>query len=165
MRDKMKKELIKQRDVLITGGTGVCLFGLWSVIRIVMAFLMGSPEKRNYISRYDTFAGQFFETVVLIAVIVFVLAVHLYIGMSSRAAGYRPTKRKVPVIVTILFIIMCIFAMWSDLFEFDFENKGYIAYIVTLCMDMTLIITLVSIVIAWFRIRWLQKHMSDRGYE
>ena len=163
--DKMKKELIKQRDVLITGGTGVCLFGLWSVIRIVMAFLMDSPEKMYYVESSATGAGRFVEGVVLIIVIMLVLAAHLYIGMSSRAAGYRPTKRRVPVVVTILFIVLCIFSMWSDLFEFDFNNKGYIAHIVTFGMDLTLIITLVGIVIAWFRIRWMQKHMTDRGYE
>ena len=163
--DKMKKELIKQRDVLITGGTGVCFFGLWSVIRIMMVFLMGSSEKRYYMDSYATGAGQFFEVVVLIIVVALVLTAHLYIGLSSRAAGYRPTKRRVPVVVTILFIVLCIFSMWSDLFEFDFNNKGYIAYIVTFGMDLTLIITLVGIVIAWFRIRWMQKHMTDRGYE
>ncbi len=163
--DKMKKELIKQRDVLITGGTGVCLFGLWSIIRIVMAFIMDSPEKRYYLGRYDSFGGQLFEGAVFVFVIVLVLAAHIYIGMSSRAAGYRPTKRKVPVVVTILFIVLCSFSMWSDIFEFDFNNKGYIAYIVTLGMDLTLIITLIGIVIAWFRIRWLQKHMTDGGYE
>ena len=161
----MKKELIKQRDVLITGGTGVCLFGLWSVIRIVMGFVMDAPEIKEYLESAGSIMGSLFTVTQMAIITALVLAVHLYIGMSSRAAGYRPTKRKVNVVVTGLYIILCIIGTGADVFTYDFESNGYIAYIVTLGMDLTLVITLVSIVIAWFRIRWLQKHMTDGGYE
>ena len=159
--DNMKKELIKQRDVLITGGTGVCLFGLWSVIRVVMSIITNAPETRGIFEQTESFFSRLMAVIVLFIVAALVIAIHLYIGLSSRAEGFRPRKRKAYIVATVLFTILHIITLGYDVFSYDVVNNGYIAYAVTICVDVALIFTLFGIVIASFRIRWLQKRMRE----
>ena len=161
----MKKELIRQRDILITGGTGVCLFGLWSVIRIVMSIIMNEPEAKEILDPTQSFLARLIAVAAIIVIAGIIIAIHLYIGLSSRAEGFRPRKRKAYIVVTILFAIAHIAAIGYDVFKYDFVNKGYLSYIVTICMDVTLLLTLAGIVTASFRIRRLEKQMEERRHE
>ena len=157
----MKKERIRQRDILITGGRGVCLFGLWSVIRVVMSIITDAPDIQRLLEQTESSLARGSAIIGVLIAAAFAMAIHLYIGLSSRAEGFRPRNKNAYIVVTIIFFILQVIAFGFDVFFYDFTHNGYIDYAVTLFMDLTLLITLVGIVIASFRLRWLQKRMRD----
>ncbi|MBO4877567.1 MAG: hypothetical protein J5501_06155 [Ruminococcus sp.] len=164
----MQREIRRCRDHLVSIGTGVSLFGIWTVIRIIMGFIL----EREYVME-EIQKGTDEDQRLVIAVLCFLIAVfllmilgiHLYIGMSARREGLGGKKGNGYLIVTALFILFYCFGITAEIVLYDKAFKGISDGIVTVFIDITMLVTLAELMFNAVRVRKLSRQLTETGCE
>ena len=81
--DNMQTELIKHRHTLAVVGMGAIAFGIWSLIKSILYFVLVEPIFKTISSNYDDLSNSKYEAWVLVA-ITFALVVLFVLGQESN---------------------------------------------------------------------------------
>lgn len=161
----MEREIRRCQDHLISIGTGVSLFGIWTVIRIVMSIIV---ERRFIMSEIQKSTEEdpvlVMTVLCLIAVLlsILILSIHLYIGLSARREGLDEKKRTGYLIVNGLFIIIYCIAITAELICFRKAFYSIADGIITIFIDITMLVTLVELMFNAVRVRKLSGQLTEK---
>ena len=139
---------------LMTLGTGVILFGLWSIVRTALTLFIFDDEIKELVEPE-------MRTPVYIFVFVFMSLVALllvYTGFTARSVGKGKQKSILYLIVggfSILIYLLSIIIGISSIFT---ENdQGLLSMIASLLIDVTSIVCTLQMMIYGIRLRRIRK--------
>ncbi len=142
---------------LITIGTGVIFFGLWTFIKFMLSYFLADDRINNNDS------GVIYVFTFVFAL--FLAFLHCYIGLSARAEGNG--KKKSPVYIVVagilvflinLFIVIEIFLIFTSEFTFSL--------IISVIIDTTSMVFLVELIVNSIKIRQIRKQSArEESYE
>ena len=155
----MAKELRRKQVTLVTLGTGVILFGVWSVVKSLLYF------RTNLFADLDTQAEPellpyMLATVVIVALFVLAdLGIRLKIGRRARAEGMGRRQKNGYLILAALIVLVNI---TGDLLGVYFivkhgvpEQSG-LDYVVSVLVDLSSTVLLAELIITALRVRKLR---------
>ena len=105
-QNKQQKEpreitLRRNQDTLIIVGTGVIIFGLWSLLKAVFTLLLNMGSMYDMIMQEDTLVGRIAASVAVVLVLLIDLGLRLFVGMSAISVGRGGKSRFVFVAIAL----------------------------------------------------------------
>lgn len=162
----MQKEIRRCYDNLIGIGTGVSLFGIWTVIHIIMIIIRDREQLITDIQKSANTDKRWAITSLCILAAVFaliILSLHLYIGLSARKVGLGGKKRKGYLIATGLYIIIYCIAITSEVVTFQTTFQNIPDGVVTIFIDITMLITFAELMLNAVRAGKLSARLTEKG--
>lgn len=149
----MEKKLRKHRNTLVVAGSGVLLFGVWSVARFLM-FLTMTPEILAEIRQAgiaEDISPRVLTAIIAVmvgGVLAWELALRLYVGLSARAVGHG--KKKSMLYLLVAAGLACSqLAMTADVQAMSKQP------LITLMLDLTSLYAMADVIYAGLRVQWL----------
>lgn len=144
---------------LITLGTGVILFGLWTFIKFaVTTILFGTQidaaveENEMGILKYILWGAAIIE-----------FLIRCYIGFSARAEGKGKHKRILYLIPTVIYILLYAASVFVELYALFTVTQDNFSVFVTLVIDVTSTVFLTEVLLYSVKLRKLKKAMAHKG--
>lgn len=166
----MQKEIRRCNDHLVSIGTGVTLFGIWTVIRLVVSIFL---ERKNIFGDLEAEVTE--ELTISILTIIFwgliiimallILALHLFIGLSARAEGLGRKKKIGYLIFTGIFIVLYCILIPLEIVHFNTTFESVTNGVVTLFIDTSVLVTLAELMYNAIRVRKLSAQLAGEGSE
>ena len=157
----MEKELRRRRISLMTLGSGVIAFGVWSILKTFLYFWVDT-----FSIDYGQIPPEYWHLADIIAYVLvggFMavdLALRLYLGRSAQAAG-RGTKRSCAyIVVAVLLLASSAVSLLLILFSKDggrTSNQSVMDYYVSLFVEFTSMSILAELVYTAIRVKKLEK--------
>jgi magnesium-transporting ATPase (P-type) len=163
--------LRRYKKELSTAGGGYILFGLWSVLKVIMSVLIGdlSLGKLVDMQQLDQEVVPFFAIFYFVIVGVMAIAVlllHFYVGLGAIRASSGSRKRgylKVAFVLAIANMISMLAYVWNigNLSIFNISDTTIASFLV----DLTITIILIDILRSANKIKNLtmEKGMGKQG--
>lgn len=139
----MERELQRSRSSLVISGTAVIAFGLWSVIKLVLSFLLLPDQYSDYLTIDGPGAGKALQILALAVVGLFVLGVHVYVGLCARSEGIKGKRRYFYLAVAILMIL---FTAASIVLNVLYPGDSIMDLIIQILVDITFIAALAELI-------------------
>ena len=153
----------KQQSILMCSGLAVILFGVWSIIRIV---LLRFADKNHFIHLLDP-TGIVQEhnllNVVLVGILIILsidLIIRTYIGISAMQEGLGKMKKRITYIVVAA--ICLAIALYTDItstalpMNDDFSFEFFLSTVI----DISAHIATFEIIVASIKLRKLMKEQQ-----
>ena len=169
----MQTELIKHRHTLAVVGLGAIAFGIWSLIKSILYFVLVEPIIKTISSNYDNLSNSKIEAWVLIAITFTLVVLFVLIDMLLRwkvgrkAMAVSRGEREPGVGFFVLSSILLLMDM-SELVMGILSIAGIISsdedlfdQISTLLVDFTSVVMLIEMIVAAVMIRKLTKAISE----
>lgn len=156
----MQKELRRRLDTITILGTGICFFGIWGVIKIVMQAIANRNEFNDIVAGNNRILYVLVVFAILAIILLLALAPHLYIGLSARGEGRRGKKHTAYLFVTgfmaALYIVSIVFSIVGLPSSDEPEDV-----ITSIILDLTVSVTLIQIIINSIKIKKLRKLINE----
>lgn len=159
----------KQQSILISSGTAVILFGVWSIVRIV---LLRFIDTTHYISYFeldnipdilDISAAQYANIfMVFLVILLFIdLIIRTYIGFSAIKEGQGKYKKHITYIVVAG--ICAFMSICSDISSVISFIKGDVTFewFLSVIIDISIHIATIEIVISAIKLRIYNNKSSN----
>lgn len=162
----MQREIRRYSDYLVSIGTGVALFGIWTVVRMIMGIIL---ERETIIGEMqgdvELSKSLIFITIsaILVLLSLFILSIHMYIGLSARSEGLGLKKKNGYLIATVVYTVIYCIGIISEILFFQGYFKNVIDGVVTIIIDITMLITFVELMINAIRVRKLSGKLTEAG--
>ncbi len=147
---------------LITTGTGLMFFGLWTFIKFFLTIVFLGVE-------YDDNTSdevKLIATIITIIAVAIVSALFCYVGLSARAEGKGKKKSVVYLIVNgfILFFHILIIILEAAALLF---GENILTIIITMIIDATAAVLMLEVMINSIKLRKIRRHkrIMEVGYE
>ncbi len=147
---------------LITTGTGLMFFGLWTFIKFFLTIVFLGVE-------YDDNTSdevKLIATIIAIIAVAIVSALFCYVGLSARAEGKGKKKSVVYLIVNgfILFFHILIIILEAAALLF---GENIFTIVVTIIIDATAAVLMLEVMINSIKLRKIRRHkrIMEVGYE
>ena len=147
---------------LITTGTGLMFFGLWTFIKFFLTIVFLGVE-------YDDNTSdevKLIATIITIIAVAIVSALFCYVGLSARAEGKGKKKSVVYLIVNgfLLFFHILIIILEAAALLF---GENILTIIITMIIDATAAVLMSEVMINSIKLRKIRRHKSilEVGYE
>lgn len=152
---KTLEPIIRKTEInLITLGSGVILFGLWTLVKFLLTILFADKNDNDYAAFFSLSAW-------VLTLIEFSL--RCYIGFSARSEGQGKRKGVLYLVITSI-IIFFYFAIIALEIAILFISPEYIFYvIIALIIDSTSTIFLIELMINSVRLRRLRKQTVEHS--
>ncbi len=155
----METKLRRYRSSLVTNGIGIINFGLWSLIKVIIAAVV-NPS--NYTESIDdeivnTPAFIFGTIIILIIILAILIFPYLYIGLSAYREGVRGKKGSGYLIFAGIILLVTILQMVFYFFPQDSYEMSVSTYVASFLIDFTTIILLLDTIYAAIMSRKLSK--------
>ena len=174
--DNMQTELIKHRHTLAVVGLGAIAFGIWSLIKSILYFVLVEPIFDTISSNYDDLSNSKYEAWVLVAITFAIVVMFVLIDMLLRwkvgrkAMAVSRGDKEPGVGFFILSSILLLMDM-AELIMGALSIAGIIPsdeditdQISTLLVDFTSVVMLIEMLFAAIMIRKLVKKISEAKY-
>ena len=161
----MQAKLRRYKDTLIVTGSGVIVFGVWSMIRVFLEFVLQTSDMDAFLEIVKALEIPLAVIYLVVALMLMIpLGFHLYVGMCARAEGYEKkkksgsTRRYAYLVFAFLMAIVFgagLFFKTAQLFSgaSDAESNGIIALVI----DATFLFVLLRMIIASIQVKRLGK--------
>ena len=147
---------------LITTGTGLMFFGLWTFIKFFLTIVFLGVE-------YDDNTSdevKLIATIITIIAVAIVSALFCYVGLSARAEGKGKKKSVVYLIVNgfLLFFHILIIIVEAAALLF---GENILTIIITMIIDATAAVLMLEVMINSIKLRKIRRHkrIMEVGYE
>ena len=169
-------ELRRNCDRLISIGTGIMAFSVWTVVKIVGLFLYNKQEVLDYIaagveadSAEKKMMITYIALVLLAIMLIIVIAIQFYTGASAIAVGRGRSKKKrrmylVFGVIMLISSVLSVVQMARDLFTGQTDNTPDI-FSSSIIVEVTWLILLVEMIYSSIKVRKLLtmgKHSRQR---
>ena len=156
----MEKELRRSQVSLVTLGSGVILFGVWSVIKSLLYFQTGLFNDLDKQVEPELLPTIKFITIALVALIVLVdLGFRLKIGRRARAEGMGRRQKSGYLILAVLIVLVNlaveVFSLYN-LVNNGLAEQSAFESTVTLVVDLSANILLIELIVTALHVRKLR---------
>ena len=155
----MEKELRRKQVTLVTLGTGVILFGVWSVVKSLLYF------RTNLFADLDTqvepeLLPYMLATVVIVALFVLAdLGIRLKIGRRARAEGMGRRQKNGYLILAALIVLVNIIGDLLGVYYIvknGVPEQSGLDYVVSVLVDLSSTVLLAELIVTVLRVRKLR---------
>lgn len=183
-REKIQKELRRNRSTLAIVGIGVIAFGAWSVVKtvLILALRVGDPLGEGALTENvppELMRAVFYGATAFLLLIDLVL--RLYVGLSARREGLAGKKGSAYIVLACLLAVMSVYscvysagtiiktdepaeeAPSAELFQFDpREGEDVDDAVVSTLVEITATVTLIELIVAGVRVKRLRKLAAEQ---
>lgn len=166
-----ESELRKHQHTLVSVGTGLMFFGLWSVVKTVIYYLLNDPLK-DTVDQFEEIGGPEIRAIVFAAGLALTLAIVLtdlflrwVVGRTVRDYGMGK-RDKIGIrfyIALSIIILLDISEVVLGIYSYMQEEVDLIDNTVTLLVDMTSVITLLELIVSIFLIYKIRRELEEQG--
>ena len=155
----MEKKLRRSQVTLVTLGTGVILFGVWSVVKSLLYF------RTNLFADLDTqvepeLLPYMLATVVIVALFVLAdLGIRLKIGRRARAEGMGRRQKNGYLILAALIVLVNIIGDLLGVYYIvknGVPEQSGLDYVVSVLVDLSSTVLLAELIVTVLRVRKLR---------
>lgn len=158
----IEAKIRKQQNILMYSGIFMIIFGIWSIIRIILMRYMDENQFLDLFSSIDDLSVEQIETIcfmLLLAFLILDLCARLYVGLSALKEGRGLYKKHVTYII-VAFIYAVVFISYDIIFIF--EEKFVVDDVIDAVLDITTNIATIKIVMASIRVRIYEKERISK---
>ena len=170
---KMERELRRNQNVLVCVGTGVIMFGFWSVIKGIMTIFLQrdllletietskqslSPEELEF------FDPVFTVVCIIIGIIVaIVMLIRIYVGLSARKEGMgRETRtHRAYLVFSVILAVIPVFYLVLEFSEGVKSLGSFLDQIVPIIIDVTSLVMTIQLLVAGAKVRNLKRSLRE----
>ena len=171
--DNMQTELIKHRHTLAVVGMGAIAFGIWSLIKSILYFVLVEPLSDIINENLDSIIDSNFEALAALALSILIVGLFVLIDMLFR---WKVGRRAMAISrgdkdPGVGFFILSAILLLMDLSELVLgvssivgaisSSEDMIDQISTLLVDFTSVVMLIEMLFAAIMIRKLVKKISE----
>ena len=165
MENSKKRKLRRMENNLVISGTGLMIFMVWSIIRVLLFVYTYREEVMDLIRQDESWDGEDIPLPVLLLVFALILIVvalpSLYVAKCARDEGKGKKSRKGYIVLALILLIpQASGALYSVLDIFD-TDEVYAA-VVTAAIDITVLWVLADTVFTAIRVK---KYRIELGIE
>ena len=148
-QNKQQKEpreitLRRNQDTLVIVGTGVIIFGIWSLLKTLFALLLNIGDLYEVILKEETPEGRVAIFIVVTLMLMIDLAFRVSVGLSAIAVARGKKSR-------FIFVAGALILAFSS------------ATTVTAAVELTSLITLTQLINSAMAIRGIRKELKKQG--
>ena len=145
------------QDNLVVLGTGVIVFGVWTIIKMVLLCTLGSTSLQNLIGPANSDVPMVAFYVALVLAGLFELGMRLFVGLSARSEGFGKRKGYGYLIVVALMILASGVSVVQSTTSLFFLEASFFDYVVTLAIEGTSLVLLVLLVYSSVKLKQLSR--------
>ena len=161
MENELVIELRRRRITLMSLGSGVISFGVWSILKTLLYIYVGvfkldaatAPEQYRQAATNMAY--------VLLALFMLIgLSLRLFVGLKARAAGSGKRQRPTYIVVACLLLAWSVFSLLGAVFgrtSGRMENQSVMDYAVSMFVECCSAAMLAELVYTALRVRKLAK--------
>ncbi len=164
----MDKLLRRNENTLVIVGTGVILYGLWSVVKTLFLALQELHRQSmdsSVLAMMQPFSPEIAKTVffllgVLLLVILLAadILLRLYVGLSARAEGFgRKKKGYGYLVIAALMAVASVTTLVAAVISIPSSLDTIEDKIVTIIVELTSCITMTEMIISALKVKKLRK--------
>ena len=154
-----------QNTLFILGG-GVITFGVWSVVKSIMYFLV-DPSSYFYMKDLPQ-EFRLLALVIMYGIVALIVGLdvglRLYVGLSARAEARGKKKSRayirVAAVMAAANLLLFLGALVSAILNADNAFRNLLDTLVSAVVDVTALITLIELVFTARRVQQLRKQLS-----
>lgn len=143
---------------LITLGTGIIAFSIWSFIKFMLSYFF---VKSNVTEIADD-GSAVLIVIMTWGVAVLNVLIYLWLGLSARAEGIGKRKRIIYLIVIGFIITYSVLIVLLEAFLIVYLHTNLLTLIITLIIDLTRLIFLIELLYSSVALRRLRKHQVKK---
>ena len=158
-------ELRRNQDTLVIIGSGVIVFGIWSIIRTFLTQLFGADP----ILEIDADSGSFERVIGYIGagiVLAVELGIRLYIGLSARAEGMGKPRGRGYLMLSWLLLIGDLLLILLGILSYVEKalGEGINAQdVISVLIEITNAVILAQLITASRRVKRIVKHLAGEN--
>ena len=147
---------------LITTGTGLMFFGLWTFIKFFLTIVFLGVEYDNNTSD----EVKLIATIITIIAVAIVSALFCYVGLSARAEGKGKKKSVMYLIVNGFILLFHILIIVLEAVSLIF-GENILTIIITIIIDATAAFFMLEVMINSIKLRKIRRRerITEVGYE
>lgn len=150
----------KQQAILIYSGMGIIIFGVWSIVRLLLLRYLDAQHFVDMLVPENAIEYSDYEWLVLVIVVLMLLIdlmVRTYIGVSAIMEGYgRYRKRCVYIVVAAICAIVSISVDIIEIKSFFTGDTNFEMFLSAI-VDITIHIATIEVVVAAIKLRMINK--------
>ena len=173
-----KMRLRRDENTLTVVGSGVILFGVWTVVKMVLQEINRFPEFMAELGADELgFEGtglaemgldpNLLATVVAFTVVLIVflldLALRVFVGLSARAEGRGRPQGRLYLILAGLLLVLSGLSFVSYVITYFSHSEYVVDADAAILVELTSFITLLQMIISAVRVRRARRMEKERG--
>ena len=164
---ELERELRRNQDTLSSVGLGVLAFGVWSVIKGAVVFVIEVPGQIEAVAeKQDVPATIAFAGVLLALILAIILALRVYIWRSARAESRGSRQKRGFLFAVGLLAAMSLSSLIAIILQMvlpgRFETDGSRNQFTAAFIEMTSLVTLVEMITASIRVKRITRELETR---
>ena len=155
--------LRRNQDTLVIVGTGVIIFGVWSLLKTMFALLLNMGDLYELIIQEETPEGRLVIFIVVTLLLVIDLAFRVSVGLSAIAVARGEKSR-------FIFVAGALLLAFSSAATVTAQIKGIVTgeeitliSHVAAAVEFTSLITLTQLINSAMAIRGIRKELKKQG--
>ena len=161
MENELVIELRRRRITLMSLGSGVISFGVWSILKTLLYIYVGAFSLNvNTIPEEYRQAATNMAYVILAFFMMIGLSLRLFVGLKARAAGSGKRQRPTYIVVAGLILAWSVLSLLVAVFSRTsgrMENQSLMDYAVSMFVECCSAAMLAELVYTALRVRKLAK--------
>lgn len=177
-QQKEKMRLRRDENTLTVVGSGVILFGVWTVVKMVLHELNRLPEFMAELGADELgfeetgladmgLDPKLLATVVafMVVIIVFLmdLALRVFVGLSAKAEGRGRPQGRLYLILAGLLLVLSGLSFVSYVITYFSHSEYVVDADAAILVELTSFITLLQMIISAVRVRRARRMEKERG--
>lgn len=162
----VEEKLRRYQNTLVIAGTGVIVFGIWSVVKVILAIFLMPPwyEELLKSARENQVDIQMIKWFLVIMPVLSLL-LRLYVGGSARAEGLGRRSGRGYLAVGILLSLFALLNLIYDGAVFDLAADDLVDQVAQTLLDLTSLSALLEVIVSGFRVKTLARRLGreERG--
>lgn len=158
----MNKDLYRYQNTLVIIGTGVMVFGIWSVVRTLMYLFLNHQYLQLLKETSDYGINPVGLQLPLIVILAIDLSLRLFSGKCARSFGKEGTKFTACIVSAIVLIIIGAMSILRMLASFPLE-EGVLDNVITLFIDVTSLVLLIEMLVSAVNAKRLEAQKNKTG--
>ncbi len=152
----MDAKIRKLENNLVTVGSGVVIFSLWSLLRMIVYFIvLGDTLLVNLTPLEILFVMTFIWGVIIIDCVI-----RCFIGLSARSEGYGNKKRLVYVVLACIVFVNYTLLFAMEIVFIVLDSFDLVTLVVTIVIDLTSNLFVLDMIVSSIRLRRLRKQIA-----
>ena len=169
-----KMQLRRDENTLMVVGSGVIIFGVWSVLKVLLLETTRLPEMMEEIRLQDlgleeTGIGDL-SWVVAALTMVFILigllldlSIRVFVGLSARAEGKGKKQGRVYLVLSALLLVVSGLSFCSYIYAFSRGSDQVMDSDAAILVELTSFVTLLQMILSAVRVRRARRAEQERG--